>query len=137
MDRIHIIACRPEVYPPGHSSPILYKQFDAKCVFSRYSIYVINISEKTWLVLLIIISYNFILSGGIFNLEFSPDGRILSAACERKNILIFDPLTRKWSKSYNIYTLILLFVYICGEKQNYGSIFQLLFLRLKEGVNIC
>jgi len=34
-------------------------------------------------------------TGGIFNLEFSPDGRILSAACERKNILIFDPLTRK------------------------------------------
>ena len=33
-------------------------------------------------------------SGGIFNLEFSPDGRILSAACERKNIMIFDPLTR-------------------------------------------
>ena len=33
--------------------------------------------------------------GGIFNLEFSPDGKILSAACEKKNILIFDPLSRK------------------------------------------
>ncbi|XP_023326414.1 uncharacterized protein LOC111699887 isoform X2 [Eurytemora carolleeae] len=38
-------------------------------------------------------------TGGIFNLEFSPDGRILSAACERKNILIFDPLTRQVVKS--------------------------------------
>jgi len=34
-------------------------------------------------------------TGGIFNLEFSPDGKILSAACEKKNILIFDPLSRK------------------------------------------
>jgi WD repeat-containing protein 32 len=34
-------------------------------------------------------------SGGIFNLEFSPDGKILSAACEKRNILIFDPLTRR------------------------------------------
>ena len=35
------------------------------------------------------------MAGGIFNLEFSPDGKILSAACERRNILIFDPLTRR------------------------------------------
>eukprot|EP00088_Acartia_fossae_P000282 TRINITY_DN100_c0_g1_i1.p1 TRINITY_DN100_c0_g1~~TRINITY_DN100_c0_g1_i1.p1 ORF type:complete len:741 (-),score=107.41 TRINITY_DN100_c0_g1_i1:412-2634(-) len=34
-------------------------------------------------------------TGGIYNLEFSPDGRILSAACEKRNILIFDPLTRQ------------------------------------------
>jgi len=33
--------------------------------------------------------------GGIFNIEFNSDGKILAAACERKSILIFDPLTRK------------------------------------------
>lgn len=33
--------------------------------------------------------------GGIFNVEFNPDGNILAAACERKSILIFDPLCRK------------------------------------------
>jgi len=41
-------------------------------------------------------------TGGIYNLEFSPDGRILSAACERRNILIFDPLTRKVVKSIEL-----------------------------------
>uniref|UniRef100_T1IHD2 Uncharacterized protein n=1 Tax=Strigamia maritima TaxID=126957 RepID=T1IHD2_STRMM len=30
--------------------------------------------------------------GAIFNLEFSPDGKILVAACESKSFLIFDPL---------------------------------------------
>ena len=39
--------------------------------------------------------YCFFLTGGVFNLEFSPDGKILSAACEKKNILIFDPLTQR------------------------------------------
>jgi len=34
-------------------------------------------------------------TGGVFNLEYSPDGKILSAACEKKNILIFDPLTQR------------------------------------------
>lgn len=38
-------------------------------------------------------------TGGVFNLEYSPDGKILSAACEKKNILIFDPLTRKIVKT--------------------------------------
>ena len=33
--------------------------------------------------------------GGIFNLEFNSDGKILAAACEKKNILIFDPLRRE------------------------------------------
>jgi len=33
--------------------------------------------------------------GGIFNIEFNSDGKILAAACERKSILIFDPLARK------------------------------------------
>jgi len=37
--------------------------------------------------------------GGIFNLEFNSDGRILAAACERKSILIFDPLTRKITRT--------------------------------------
>ena len=32
--------------------------------------------------------------GGIFNIEFSTDGKILAAACERKSILLFDPLSR-------------------------------------------
>ncbi|XP_039275524.1 DDB1- and CUL4-associated factor 10 homolog [Nilaparvata lugens] len=32
--------------------------------------------------------------GGIFNLEFSPDGSMLVAACEKKSILMFDPLSR-------------------------------------------
>ena len=32
--------------------------------------------------------------GGIFNIEFSGDGKVLAAACERKSILLFDPLTR-------------------------------------------
>ncbi|XP_015594921.1 DDB1- and CUL4-associated factor 10 [Cephus cinctus] len=33
--------------------------------------------------------------GGVFNLEYSPDGSILLAACEKKSILMFDPLCRK------------------------------------------
>ncbi|XP_076630424.1 DDB1- and CUL4-associated factor 10 homolog [Colletes latitarsis] len=33
--------------------------------------------------------------GGVFNLEYSPDGSLLLAACERKTILMFDPLTRR------------------------------------------
>jgi len=33
--------------------------------------------------------------GGIYNLEFNSDGKILAAACEKHNILIFDPLLRK------------------------------------------
>jgi len=33
--------------------------------------------------------------GGIFNMEFNSDGSILAAACERKCIFLFDPLSRK------------------------------------------
>ncbi|XP_078051831.1 DDB1- and CUL4-associated factor 10 homolog isoform X1 [Augochlora pura] len=33
--------------------------------------------------------------GGVFNLEYSPDGSLLLAACERKTILMFDPLRRR------------------------------------------
>uniref|UniRef100_A0A1B6LSV5 Uncharacterized protein n=1 Tax=Graphocephala atropunctata TaxID=36148 RepID=A0A1B6LSV5_9HEMI len=33
--------------------------------------------------------------GGVFNLEFSPDGSLLVAACEKRSILMFDPLSRK------------------------------------------
>ncbi|KAK2709253.1 DDB1- and CUL4-associated factor 10-like [Artemia franciscana] len=33
--------------------------------------------------------------GGIFNLEFSPDGKILVAACEQRSFITFDPLTHK------------------------------------------
>lgn len=33
--------------------------------------------------------------GGVFNLEFSPDGSLLLAACEKKSILMFDPLRRR------------------------------------------
>jgi len=39
--------------------------------------------------------------GGIFNLEFNSDGKILAAACEKKNILIFDPLRREVVHSLN------------------------------------
>ena len=39
--------------------------------------------------------------GGIFNLEFNSDGKILAAACEKKNILIFDPLRREVVHSIN------------------------------------
>nr|XP_002737209.1 PREDICTED: DDB1- and CUL4-associated factor 10-like [Saccoglossus kowalevskii] len=31
--------------------------------------------------------------GSIFNIEFSPDGKVLVAACERKSIKVCDPLT--------------------------------------------
>uniref|UniRef100_A0A182P7J4 WD_REPEATS_REGION domain-containing protein n=1 Tax=Anopheles epiroticus TaxID=199890 RepID=A0A182P7J4_9DIPT len=34
-------------------------------------------------------------SGAICNLEFSPDGTLLAAACEYKSIVLFDPLTEK------------------------------------------
>lgn len=34
-------------------------------------------------------------TGGIFNLEFSPDGSLLVAACEKKCFQIFDPLNYK------------------------------------------
>ncbi|XP_076031880.1 DDB1- and CUL4-associated factor 10 homolog [Oratosquilla oratoria] len=33
--------------------------------------------------------------GGVFNLEFSPDGSHLVAACEHMAIMIFDPLSRR------------------------------------------
>ncbi|XP_034937257.1 DDB1- and CUL4-associated factor 10 [Chelonus insularis] len=33
--------------------------------------------------------------GGVFNLEYSPDGSLLVAACEKKSILMFDPLCRR------------------------------------------
>ncbi|CAK9824733.1 DDB1- and CUL4-associated factor 10 homolog [Anthophora retusa] len=33
--------------------------------------------------------------GGVFNLEYSPDGSLLLAACEKKSILMFDPLRRR------------------------------------------
>lgn len=33
--------------------------------------------------------------GGIFNLEFSPDGSHLVAACEQKAVMVFDPLSRR------------------------------------------
>ncbi|KAH8018311.1 hypothetical protein HPB51_002292 [Rhipicephalus microplus] len=36
--------------------------------------------------------------GGIFNLEFSPDGSILVAATEGKSILMFDPLSRRLTR---------------------------------------
>ncbi|XP_063233289.1 DDB1- and CUL4-associated factor 10 [Bacillus rossius redtenbacheri] len=38
---------------------------------------------------------NTAMHGGVFNLEFSPDGSLLVAACEKKSILMFDPLCRK------------------------------------------
>ncbi|XP_064630318.1 DDB1- and CUL4-associated factor 10-like [Lineus longissimus] len=33
--------------------------------------------------------------GGIFNFDFSTDGSVLAAACERRNILLFDPFNGK------------------------------------------
>lgn len=37
--------------------------------------------------------------GGIFNLEFSPDGSLLVAACEKRSLMIFDPLSRQLLKT--------------------------------------
>ncbi|KAK7076261.1 DDB1- and CUL4-associated factor 10 [Halocaridina rubra] len=37
----------------------------------------------------------FIGHGGVFNLEFSPDGSHLVAACEHRAVMVFDPLSRK------------------------------------------
>ena len=37
--------------------------------------------------------------GAIFNLEFSPFGKLLVAACERRSLLMFDPLTHKLIKT--------------------------------------
>ncbi|KAL0819506.1 hypothetical protein ABMA28_007605 [Loxostege sticticalis] len=34
-------------------------------------------------------------TGGVYNLEFSPEGSLLVAACEKKCIQIFDPLTHQ------------------------------------------
>ncbi|CAH1404234.1 unnamed protein product [Nezara viridula] len=39
--------------------------------------------------------------GGIFNLEFSPDGSLLVAACEKRSILMFDPLSRQLLNTVN------------------------------------
>ncbi|XP_071441141.1 DDB1- and CUL4-associated factor 10 homolog [Hetaerina americana] len=39
--------------------------------------------------------------GGVFNLEFSQDGSLLVAACEKKSILMFDPLCRRLIHSIN------------------------------------
>ncbi|XP_077285698.1 DDB1- and CUL4-associated factor 10 homolog isoform X2 [Arctopsyche grandis] len=36
-----------------------------------------------------------LMHGGVFNLEFSPDGSLLVAACEKNSILTIDPLTYK------------------------------------------
>ncbi|CAB3248910.1 unnamed protein product [Arctia plantaginis] len=40
-------------------------------------------------------------TGGVFNLEFSPEGTLLVAACEKKSIQIFDPLTHELIHSVN------------------------------------
>ncbi|CAK1550447.1 unnamed protein product [Leptosia nina] len=40
-------------------------------------------------------------TGGVFNLEFSPEGSLLVAACEKKSIQIFDPLTHQRIFSVN------------------------------------
>ncbi|XP_046971300.1 DDB1- and CUL4-associated factor 10 homolog isoform X3 [Vanessa cardui] len=40
-------------------------------------------------------------TGGVFNLEFSPEGSLLVAACEKKSIQIFDPLTHQRIHSVN------------------------------------
>lgn len=40
-------------------------------------------------------------TGGVFNLEFSPEGTILVAACEKKSVQIFDPLTHEKIHSVN------------------------------------
>ncbi|XP_068619101.1 DDB1- and CUL4-associated factor 10 homolog isoform X2 [Battus philenor] len=40
-------------------------------------------------------------TGGVFNLEFSPEGSLLVAACEKKSIQIFDPLTHRRIHSVN------------------------------------
>ncbi|XP_043268966.1 DDB1- and CUL4-associated factor 10 [Venturia canescens] len=34
--------------------------------------------------------------GAVFNLEYSPDGSLLLAACEKRSILMFDPLCRRF-----------------------------------------
>ncbi|KAF2358845.1 WD40 repeat [Trinorchestia longiramus] len=33
--------------------------------------------------------------GGVFNLEFAPDGKLLAAACQNKAVVLFDPLTHR------------------------------------------
>ncbi|XP_078667796.1 DDB1- and CUL4-associated factor 10-like [Branchiostoma floridae x Branchiostoma belcheri] len=33
--------------------------------------------------------------GAVFNLEFSPDGKVLAAACEHTDVLLYDPLTTR------------------------------------------
>lgn len=40
-------------------------------------------------------------SGGIFNLEFSPEGNLLVAACEKKSVILFDTITTKQIKTIN------------------------------------
>ncbi|XP_055377823.1 DDB1- and CUL4-associated factor 10 homolog [Condylostylus longicornis] len=37
--------------------------------------------------------------GAVFNLEFSPDGNILVAACEKKSIVLYDSTTTKQTKA--------------------------------------
>lgn len=39
--------------------------------------------------------------GGVFNLEYSPDGSILIAACEQKSFIVLDPITRR--DVHNVY----------------------------------
>ncbi|XP_045537776.1 DDB1- and CUL4-associated factor 10 isoform X2 [Papilio machaon] len=41
-------------------------------------------------------------TGGVFNLEFSPEGNLLVAACEKRSIQIFDPLTHYRIRSVNV-----------------------------------
>jgi len=41
------------------------------------------------------------LTGGIFNLDFSPDAKLLGAACERKSVFLFDPITRRMVSQVN------------------------------------
>ncbi|XP_031640601.1 DDB1- and CUL4-associated factor 10 homolog isoform X2 [Contarinia nasturtii] len=37
--------------------------------------------------------------GGVYNLEYSPDGTLLIAACEKKSIVLFDPITTRQTKA--------------------------------------
>ncbi|CAD7091242.1 unnamed protein product [Hermetia illucens] len=68
------------------------EDFVHKCIYNSFKLY------KTWNSCGKTGNSDF---GGIFNLEFSPDGNLLVAACEKKSIGLFDPVTTKHTKTIN------------------------------------
>lgn len=67
---------------PLGTSDVIYEQIYSRFIPCKFWDYSAN-------------SANASIHGGVFSLEFSPEGSLLVAACEKRSVLVFDPLTYK------------------------------------------